>query len=415
MTNQSLYDIITTQQNDWWDSGVATIGRLTALTTSFCFTCKEELKMGKRKTHEEYVGELEIINQNIKPIEKYINTDTAIKHKCIIDGYMWPVRPKDLLRGCGCPVCAGKTIGQPPEYKNSIWASTHKEYFAQYMTEDQMKSYTPASGKRVQVICPKCGQPKEVSVHNLLNGGLRCGCGNHGSFPNKFVFNVLQQLQVDVEQEYTPTWANGKRYDLYISSLNLIIENHGLQHYEERYFRHRTLAEEQENDVQKEKMAVDNNIKIYVVLNCRSATGSFIKQSIMQSCLPTILNFTEDDINWHDAEKYAYKDLTIDAIELYNNGLSIKQIASTLSVSRGSIQNWLRKASLIGLCQYDGKQSVQKYYKENQKRVLCIELNKVFDSVKEAAQYFNTSPPNISRCLHSNYNSTSCGYHWKLV
>jgi hypothetical protein len=35
--NFQFYDIIYTIQNDWWDSGVATIGRLTALTTSFCF------------------------------------------------------------------------------------------------------------------------------------------------------------------------------------------------------------------------------------------------------------------------------------------------------------------------------------------------------------------------------------------
>lgn len=35
--NLIFYDIIITQQNDWWDSGVATIGRLTDLTTSFCF------------------------------------------------------------------------------------------------------------------------------------------------------------------------------------------------------------------------------------------------------------------------------------------------------------------------------------------------------------------------------------------
>lgn len=369
----------------------------------------------RKKTHEEYVEELRTINSNIKPIEQYINTERSIKHKCMIDGHIWSVRPQDLLRGCGCPVCAGKTIGQPPEYKNSIWSSQHKEFFAQYMTEDQMKSYTPVSGKRIQVICPKCGQPKEIAIHNLLYGGLRCGCGNHGSFPNKFVFNVLQQLHINVEREYAPTWANGKRYDLYIPSLNLIIENHGLQHYEDRYFRHRTLAEEQENDKQKEKMAVDNNIKTYVVLNCRSATGSFIKQSIMQSCLPVILNFTDDDIDWYDAERCAYKDLTIEAVELYNNGLPIKQIANTLSVSRSSIQNWLRKANLIGLCIYDGRHNVQKYYKESQKIVLCVELNKVFNSVKEAAQYCDTAPPNISRCLHSGSNATACGYHWKFL
>ena len=369
----------------------------------------------RKKTHEEYVVELQSINANIKPIERYINTETSIKHKCMIDGHIWPVRPQDLLRGYGCPVCSGKKIGPSPEYKNSIWSSQHREYFSQYMTEEQMKSYTPVSGKRVQVVCPKCGQPKEIAIKNLSYGGLGCSCSNYGSFPNKFVFNVLQQLHVDMKREYIPIWANGKRYDLYIPSLNMIVENHGLQHYEERYFRHRTLAEEQQNDAQKKKMAIDNGIKTYVVLNCRSATGSFIKRSIMQSCLPNILNFTESDIDWHNAEKSAYKDLTIDAVELYNNGLPIKQIANTLNVSRSSIQNWLRKASLIGLCKYDGKQGVQKYYKEHQRKVLCVELNKCFNSIKEAAQYFHINASNITQCLRRSCNATCCSYHWQYV
>lgn len=42
------------------------------------------------------------------PIEKYINTDTAIKHKCL-KGHEWKVAPKHLLSGRKCPQCSAKT------------------------------------------------------------------------------------------------------------------------------------------------------------------------------------------------------------------------------------------------------------------------------------------------------------------
>ena len=64
--------------------------------------------MSKKKTHEEFVEELRKINQNIKPLEKYINSKTKILCKCLIDGYEWKSRPDQLLQGHGCPKCSGK-------------------------------------------------------------------------------------------------------------------------------------------------------------------------------------------------------------------------------------------------------------------------------------------------------------------
>lgn len=61
----------------------------------------------KKKTHEEYVNELKIFNSNIEAIEKYVDANTKILHKCKIDGYEWHVAPNALLHGNGCPMCYG--------------------------------------------------------------------------------------------------------------------------------------------------------------------------------------------------------------------------------------------------------------------------------------------------------------------
>ena len=74
----------------------------------------------KRKTHEEYVAELSVINRNILPMEKYINAATPILHKCVVDGYEWKTKPNRLLLGYGCPMCAGNVRKTHDEYVNEV-------------------------------------------------------------------------------------------------------------------------------------------------------------------------------------------------------------------------------------------------------------------------------------------------------
>ena len=47
-------------------------------------------------------------------------------------------------------------------------------------------------------------------------------------------------------------------------------------------------------------------------------------------------------------------------------------------------------------------------------KVLCIELNRVFDSMKEAGEYFGLKKCTISAVIKGR-NKTAAGYHWKLV
>ena len=45
------------------------------------------------------------------------------------------------------------------------------------------------------------------------------------------------------------------------------------------------------------------------------------------------------------------------------------------------------------------------------KKVYCVELDKVFNSLTEAAKETNTNVSGISNCLKGRYK-TSGGYHW---
>ena len=65
--------------------------------------------MKKKKTHEEYVFEVQKINPNIEVIGRYNGDNIPILHKCKIDGNEWNPYPTNILRGSGCPLCGKKS------------------------------------------------------------------------------------------------------------------------------------------------------------------------------------------------------------------------------------------------------------------------------------------------------------------
>lgn len=71
-----------------------------------CNICvKKSVGKNFQKTHEEYIRRLKDINPYIIPLEEYIQAQTKIKHKCLIDGYEWYTTPTSALSGHGCPIC----------------------------------------------------------------------------------------------------------------------------------------------------------------------------------------------------------------------------------------------------------------------------------------------------------------------
>lgn len=365
--------------------------------------------MSKRKTHEEYVAEVAKINPNIEVTGKYIKSNIPILHKCKIDGHEWHVRPNDILNNTGCPVCGKHTIGCAPKYLNSIWSSEYKDFFSKYMTEEQMKSIMPHSGKKISLQCESCGEFKMIKPCNLVNEGFRCSCGDGQSFPNKFVYNILRQLNVKVKQEYSPEWAGRLRYDDYLDEYNIIVENHGIQHYQEVHPLTMTLEKEQQNDMMKYNLAKENGINEYIIIDCRKPTTEWIKSSIMQSKLPEILKFTESDIDWIQAMAYASHSLIKDAAMMFNDGLSVTDISVKMQKNYNTIVQWLKRAAKIGLCDYVPKRPSPIY---------CVEMDMTFHSKISAAKASHTSVASINRYLNGDYQyagihpQTNEPLHW---
>lgn len=56
----------------------------------------------------------------------------------------------------------------------------------------------------------------------------------------------------------------------------------------------------------------------------------------------------------------------------------------------------------------------EKVGKKHRKKVYCVELDRVFKSIRLAAEEFNLSDSNIAKCCKGKYKTTG-GFHWKYA
>lgn len=129
--------------------------------------------MGKRKTHEQFIIDINKVNSNIQVIGKYIDVKTKVRVKCLIDGYEWNANPRDLLRGRKCAVCTNRKVVSGI---NDI-ATTRPDLVKYFKNKHESQKYTFGSDKIIDVVCPECGFEDKIRIGDLSRFGFTCnGC-----------------------------------------------------------------------------------------------------------------------------------------------------------------------------------------------------------------------------------------------
>lgn len=77
-----------------------------------------------RRSHDDYVEELKVINPNIEVLGTYVNARTEILHRCKTHNVIWMKRPTDALKGTGCKQCGNDKL-------SNLFSKTHEEYVAE--------------------------------------------------------------------------------------------------------------------------------------------------------------------------------------------------------------------------------------------------------------------------------------------
>lgn len=302
------------------------------------------------------------------------------------------VTPYGFVNGSRCPVCANLKIIQGI---NDIY-TTNPKMANLFLYQNEATKYAEHSNKYTYFKCPYCGNIIYSKINNISNFGLSCKkCGDGISYPEKFVFNVLQQISnfhkeniqlQNFETQKTFDWSKNvphknpklsgdKKYDFYIPLADeILIETNGEQHFKEclfhTYKNSKTLEEEKENDELKMDIAISNGIlpQNYIQLDCRYSNIDYIKESIMYSNLPKLLNFTESDIDWNECNRLATSSRVYEACELWNGGFHItKDIANKMKLTQTTIRNYLRRGFELGILQDPPKYLL----KNNNTKLIC--------------------------------------------
>ena len=160
------------------------------------------------------------------PVHKNNQKTNLYKCKCLTDGFEFELPESRIRFGIGCPICGNRKI---IDGVRSLY-DVHPQVLKYIKNPEEAKNYTPFSNQKILCKCPECGTEKYVNISNLAKNGFSCPvCSDHISYPNKFIREFLNQLNINFESEKIFDWSDKKVYDEFIDDYNMIIENHGEQ------------------------------------------------------------------------------------------------------------------------------------------------------------------------------------------
>ena len=250
-----------------------------------CRKCATKINsLKQRKTHDEFIKELQQCNTTIIPLEEYKGIDTKIKFKCLLCEYEWKTIPYITLNGCGCPKCVGK-YKTTEEFKSEIYTvNPYIEILGEYIN----------SNSPIECKCKICNYIwNPISIYLKSSGCPICNL-SHGE---RKIMSILDEENIFYirQKSFINLKGLGGRpltYDFYIPQCNLLIEFQGKQH--ESPIRHfggeKQFSTQQEHDKRKRKYAQQNNINLLEI-------WYYEIDNIKSILLQKITEITENNLN----------------------------------------------------------------------------------------------------------------------
>lgn len=338
----------------------------------------------------------------------YYNKQFLYRLKCLKCGYIGVASNYDVVNhkySCSC--CYGKVVvvGINDIATTDPWMI---EYFQNGKEEAQL--YTHGSSAQIYFKCPSCNKISEKPrpIYWLYEShSLPCDCNDNISYPEKCMRSILEQLKIEYIYQLskcTFTWCQKYRYDFYLPKYNMIIETHGMQHYDEHktMFRNRN---QKQIDNQKKQLALSHGIKYYIELDCSKSDINYIKNSIetnldMIKQIPQIFK-----INWDEIEKNARKNIIKEVCNYYENEKHINTLAKIFHIDNTTVYKYLKIGTNIGWCNYPIRQRTR-YKIQNDERIYIYKNNQLIGSARNAYHAKDIcEEQGIRISVHSIYNA----------
>lgn len=250
--------------------------------------------------------------------------------------------------GSGCPYCFGfqeVLIGF-----NDMW-TTNPDLARLLANPEDGYKYRQSSSVRLDWKCLECDTIIRDRVIGSINlRGLSCPlCSDSISTPEKVMYCLLKEMNIEFEMQKRFSWLDNRYYDFYLTDYNTIIEMHGIQHYEKTW-KGKSLDEQKKVDKIKRESALGNGIGYYIEIDARESDYNFIKNNIINSVLSKILSTKE--VSWEKVFLKCAQSLNKKILELWNEGYSVKDISEETKIGIATVRRALLKFEAAGKCNY---------------------------------------------------------------
>lgn len=346
----------------------------------------------------EIIGRYYVNKEKKKNGKTYSSNEKWYKYKCLKCGNEDSVIEYSLhSQNCGCNACC-----VPPRkiVKGINDISTTAPWMVRYISDDEYITNNAKYSKvKTKMVCPDCGRVHMKSALNVYaNHGLSCPCSDNWSYPNKFMYAVLEDANIHFQAEKIFDWSLGKIYDDYIeyNGKTIIIEMQGAQHFDRCISeKSRTLKEEKENDSLKMEIALNNGIDYYFQIDARKSDCIFLKESIIDSGLLNVLNVSDDDINWSKCDEIATSNhyRTISEYHESMPYLSVEEIAKHFNTNMSHVMKAVKAGLKFGWCSksFTETKRIREQHglvEHGQKPIYCVTDGKYFNSAQSACDYY---------------------------
>jgi len=362
------------------------------------------------------IGEVQILEQlrNHKKHKMY-------KYKCLKCPNTNTILESDLIFGKGCNVCCPSPqkllVGYNDIATTTPWMIEHM------VDKNDAYKYTYGSGEIILFKCKNCGKEKLMKICDFYDRGITCSrCGDGKSYPNKFAFNLLEQLKINFIPEYK---FHNFRFDFYFEFNNIKydLEMDGtLGHGNNNNFSGQSAKETLKEDEERDNFIKQHNIEV-IRIDSKKSNLQYIKNNILTSKLIEL--FDLNNIDWNEIDKFALSTRVKEVCDMWNSGIdNVTQIHNITKLSNTTIVTYLKRGTSIGWCTYDAKLELTKRTtRNNQKRLskplICIETGKIYNSTAECDRFSEIDfgvklfQANISTCCRNE--KPYKGFHFKYI
>ena len=122
-----------------------------------CPKCNHRVKISS----QEFLQKVSSKNNAVEVLEEYSNRKTKIRCQCKNCGHVWKGIPNNLIRGAGCPKCAGTLRLSNDEFRLRL---------SMICPDIEVQGDYVNNRVKVKCYCRKCNNTWMAMPHNLLNG-----------------------------------------------------------------------------------------------------------------------------------------------------------------------------------------------------------------------------------------------------